>query len=475
MIDNSMLFLLLGKDNNWLPYIMILMLIFQKWDTIESSFKKALLFGKAQYELTGKIYTNKNDAYTYGDLSPSMWALLYMINKHIKENNVSFSKAQSIELPYNQVFDENETIMVPSTRNNLYLNKDIYCSIRVIVREQGVQDESRRETKTNTIDENSITITLTTKKSIDVIMRYMKDIVATYVKFKESKDHDKLFIVKASVPKNKHEDIYSYPKLIEFKTTKTFDNLFFDRKDELIQRLDSFVNRNHYRTLGLPETLGLLFHGDPGCGKTSAIKAIANYMKMSIIIVPMHQIKTKKQLEDLFFGETINIPQDKRIYVFEEIDCNGWEQIVRDRRYIDKEPKANSNEISAIEKIADSINPDAKKSKDKDIDDKLTLGGILEVIDGLIECNGRIIIMTTNHKEFLDPALLRPGRIDMDIEFKKLRRVHIAQIYQKWYGQPLRDTNIPDYKFSQAEISQLLFKYETNPSGFIKELTKITA
>ena len=472
-----MLFLLLGKDNNWLPYIMVLMIIFQKWDAIEGFFKKALLFGKAQYELNGKIYTNKNDVYTYGELSNPMWALLYTINKHIKENNVSFSKAQSLELPHNQVFDENETIMIPSTKNNLYLNDDIYCTIRIITREQGVQDDhhGRGETKNQTIDENSITITLTTKKSIDVIMRYMKDIVATYVKFKDLKDHDKLFIVKPPIAQSKHDEICTYPKLIEFKTTKTFDNLFFDRKEELIHRLDSFVNRNHYKTLGLPETLGLLFHGDPGCGKTSAIKAIANYMKMSIIIVPMHQIKTKKQLENLFFSDTVNIPQDKRIYVFEEIDCNGWEQIVRDRRYVSKDQKQESGEISAIEKIAESINPDSKKSKEKDLDDKLTLGGILEVIDGLIECNGRIIIMTTNHKEFLDPALLRPGRIDRDIEFKKLRRVHIAQIYQKWYGQPLRDMNIPDYKFSQAEVSQLLFKYETNPSGFIKELTKISA
>jgi chaperone BCS1 len=99
------------------------------------------------------------------------------------------------------------------------------------------------------------------------------------------------------------------------------------------------------------------------------------------------------------------------------------------------------------------------------------LGGILEVIDGLIECPGRIIIMTTNHKEHLDSALLRPGRIDMEIEFKKLRHCHIAEIYKKWYGKELDLANdIEDYKYTQAEISQLLFKYENDSKGFIREI-----
>ena len=80
--------------------------------------------------------------------------------------------------------------------------------------------------------------------------------------------------------------------------------------------------------------------------------------------------------------------------------------------------------------IGIGIGADAKKKKEE-LDDKLTLGAILEVIDGLVETPGRVIIFTTNHKDSIDPALLRPGRIDMQIEFRKLRRSHIQQIFQK--------------------------------------------
>lgn len=51
-------------------------------------------------------------------------------------------------------------------------------------------------------------------------------------------------------------------------------------------------------------------------------------------------------------------------------------------------------------------------SKWKDSSDDLNLAGILNVLDGVVDCPGRILIMTSNHPEKLDPALVRPGRIN---------------------------------------------------------------
>merc|ERR1712054_394270 len=44
--------------------------------------------------------------------------------------------------------------------------------------------------------------------------------------------------------------------------------------------------------------------------------------------------------------------------------------------------------------------------------DKLNLSGLLNVLDGVVDTPERIVVMTTNHPEILDPALIRPGRID---------------------------------------------------------------
>lgn len=55
--------------------------------------------------------------------------------------------------------------------------------------------------------------------------------------------------------------------------------------------------------------MGFLFHGDPGCGKTSATKAIANVGRRHIINVQLSEIKTKAQLQHLFFNEEIHVQE----------------------------------------------------------------------------------------------------------------------------------------------------------------------
>ena len=470
---SSLVLLFLGKDNSWIPFIAIIFVIFQKWNSIIQLYKSALLFGKTQYKVTGTFYTNIEESHSYGDLSSSAWALIRFINNLVKEDKTLLSNATNIKFPHNNVFEDDDVVAIPTSNAILKLNDDINCSIELLHQNR----ESTKSDKVCMIDSTTITFTLTTKKAFETIMKFMNTITKEHTKIVKSKHTSTKYIIKP-VYRKRMCDIDSteltYPELIEFKTSKSFDNLFFDGKDELIRRLDSFVNRDKYKALGLPETLGILFHGQPGTGKTSCIKAIAQYLDMSLIIVPMAQIKTKKRLEELFFSQRISTPQEKRIYVFEEIDCNGWENIVRERSLVKEEVEEDSNEKALIETITNAIHAKKKQAqKDKD-EDKLTLGGILEIIDGLIECPGRVIIMTTNHKEHLDSALLRPGRIDIEIEFKKLRYPHIAEIYKKWYGKKLEDfyaEDIPDYKYSQAEISQLLFKYENDSKGFIKEVT----
>lgn len=470
---SSLILLFLGKDNPWIPLCFVIMMAVQKWNMITNFYKNITLFGKAQYKVTGTFYTNIDEDHTYGSLGNSAWALIRYINNLTKSNKTLLSNAISIKLPYNDVFDDKtNAIVIPNTNSSIKLTDKINCII-----EQNYQSrEASKGDKPCLIDSTTLTFVLSTTGTFDTITTFMNKIIDEHRKIVESKHSLSKYIIKPHFSKRPCDmDLteLSYPEMIKFETTKSFDNLFFDGKEELIDRLNSFVNRDKYKVLGLPETLGLLFYGAAGTGKTSCIKAIAQHLDMSIIIVPMNKIKTKKRLEELFFSERISTPQNKRIYVFEEIDCNGWENIVRDRSLIKEEIADNDNtsENSLVDKITSVIKPNSAKPKEDE--DKLTLGGILEVIDGLIECPGRVIIMTTNHKEHIDSALLRPGRIDMEIEFKKLRCTHIAEIYKKWYGHELDVYNtedIEDYKYTQAEISQLLFKYKNDNNGFIQKI-----
>lgn len=96
----------------------------------------------------------------------------------------------------------------------------------------------------------------------------------------------------------------------------------------------------------------------------------------------------------------------------------------------------------------------------------MTLSGLLNVIDGLWSCCGeeRIIIFTTNHKERLDPALLRPGRMDMHIHLSYCTFSAFKQLVLNYLG-------ISQHKLFE-QIEGLLGEVNVTPAEVAGELTK---
>ena len=77
---------------------------------------------------------------------------------------------------------------------------------------------------------------------------------------------------------NDHYDAASHYSEFRFESGKSFSNVFYPEKDDIVKRIDFFTNNKAwYKKRGIPYTLGFMFYGDPGCGKTSNIKAIANH------------------------------------------------------------------------------------------------------------------------------------------------------------------------------------------------------
>lgn len=107
--------------------------------------------------------------------------------------------------------------------------------------------------------------------------------------------------------------------------------------------------------------------------------------------------------------------------------------------------------------------------------EKLDLGTILNLMDGILETPGRIIVMTSNHPEKLDPALIRPGRIDLIVKFDYCTPEEVGEIYEGITGKelPLRIIDIiPTNKYSPARVTQAIFETFDNPQQGIMKLVK---
>lgn len=247
----------------------------------------------------------------------------------------------------------------------------------------------------------------------------------------------------------------------EFKTSKSFANVYGHHVDELKERLDLFVNHpDWYLDRGIPYSLGIMLHGVPGAGKTSTIKAIAKDTNRHIFNLSLRPYTTQRQLTNLFYNETVHvqtydggkqtlkIPLNKRVYVIEDIDC--LTDIVMDRA-ITKELAANKE------------------------GEALTLSFLLNLLDGVLETPGRILVITSNYPDKLDKAFVRPGRIDVKIEFRHADREFILDMINKFYTVKMTLDEIPCEladQFTPAEVMEGMCNNFKSPSGALGYLSK---
>ncbi len=332
--------------------------------------------------------------------------------------------------------------------------------------------------------------------NINELRKYVNKIVTDYTIKIQNKLGDKLFYFDAipcQVFKDSSgaKDYSKLPPIFTFTmktfiTNRKFTNVV-GKESKLIEKRVNFFknNKKWYDSKGIPYTLGLLLSGPPGGGKTSTIKCVANETQRHIINIKLTDDITKTQLENLFFNETIHvlnngkteqftIPMDKRVYVFEDVDCQS-SNIVIDRKILqtkNKEEqnknKEKSNTISPGENTNVKTQP-KKKADNPTLEtdnnsEKLSLSCLLNAFDGILETPGRIIIMTSNYPEMLDKALIRPGRIDLICQFKKCDSNMIVEFIEKFYDIALNEeeieiiNNIPEEKLTPAEVTKFMFE-----------------
>lgn len=261
---------------------------------------------------------------------------------------------------------------------------------------------------------------------------------------------------------------------IKLHSNLTFNDIFFEQKEEVLRLLENFNDINYYRSKKLPRHLSFLIHGVPGTSKTSFIKALSKYSQKHIYMIDCAKINTKKE-----FWQIISTCYKEYLLVFEDFDripcvvdmMKGNKEEKEEMNYI------KNNNLNRLFKAYVDAPEDKKENlyqkyndalQEEINNDKLDLAYILNILDGVCEFPGRLIVFTANHPEILSPALKRPGRIDCELEFKKANRYIAEQILQSYFKVDDKIDSVPDYKYTHAEIYSCCKKY--NCLGKVREV-----
>lgn len=352
-------------------------------------------------------------------------------------------------------------------------------------------NDQTADDKKNNMTSKTESISIVSEKSVEEIRSFIDNCYREHIlRVYEDKTTDIQYLYKQMPSK----DGIRFKKY-QMTNATSFDDLYFPEKQKIIELADKLKS-------GQLTKLSILLHGIPGCGKSSVIKALAKYLGYSVIEVKLSFIQSDAGLMDIFHNKSLmfyanndekfslqtdHVPLNERIYIFEDIDAEC--SVIHQRKQVSSTGKhvnqqnalpsnVSSKEIIPSEKTKtinlsdtsdDKTDVGAKNIKVLNDEDEemsfekmlentiknytkkgLTLSGILNIFDGVLEVVG-CMIFTTNYPEKLDEAFKRPGRITIDIELKKMLAIHAREMIKKKFGD---DTDLSvfneDYVFTPA-------------------------
>lgn len=174
-------------------------------------------------------------------------------------------------------------------------------------------------------------------------------------------------------------------------------------KKTLVNDLRDYLHprtRRWYSNHGIPYRRGYLFYGPPGTGNSLSF-AIAGHFKLRIYVVSLNTLAMNEQNLSTLFAE---LPR-RCVVLLEDIDSA---ELTHTRQIQSPSKSDQDEELRKLKQFKPS----------PPMVSRISLSALLNVIDGVASQEGRILIMTTNHAERLDDALIRPGRVDMRIKFE---------------------------------------------------------
>jgi chaperone BCS1 len=188
------------------------------------------------------------------------------------------------------------------------------------------------------------------------------------------------------------------------KTKRALDTVYLPEatKQELVDCTRWFFDGPEwFAKRGIPYRQGFLFFGPPGTGKTTIVIALASEFGKPIYILNLATLKDDNELL-----MALSMVPHGAIVLIEDVDA----------------AKASEVRTEDAEQVT--------------VDKGVTLSGLLNAIDGVAAPEGRLLIMTTNHPDKIDPAIIRSARVDKRFFFGSMTKDLAVEMSTRLFPEP---------------------------------------